>query len=133
MLQRLKGTRKSLRIDRVNIQLTREVGTAPSSGQMLDFGHINVRKKFFDPISSAVNDRPFCLGGILWPDDDGYIQPRPGLLLPEEFWKRLSLNELCFDLASKSRKREISPDELRRVLEQPIHQAIEQWSRATEE
>jgi hypothetical protein len=133
LLQRLKGTRDSLRIDRVNIQLIREVGTAPSSGQMVDFGHMNVRRKFFDPISSAVNDRPFCLGGILWPDDATYIQPKPGLLLPNEFWNRLSLNELCFDLASKFRKREISQDELRRVLEEPIHQAIYQWDRVSEQ
>lgn len=122
-----------LRIDRINIQLAREVGTEPSTGQMVDFGHINARSSFRYPISSAVNDRPFCLGGIIWPDNAAYIQPDPRLLLPFEFWDRLSLNELCFNLASKFRRGEISQDELRRVLEQPVHRAIDQWDRVREE
>jgi hypothetical protein len=123
------GVRESLRIDRVNIQLAREVGTEPSTGQMVDFGHINARSSFLYPISSAVNDRPFCLGGIIWPDNAAYIQPDPRLLLPLEFWNRMSLNEFCFTLASKFRQGEISRDELRRVMEQPVHRAIDQWDK----
>ena len=102
------------RIDRINIQLAREVGNEPATAQMVDFGHINARSSFRFPISSAVNDRPFCLGGIIWPDNAAYIQPSPRLLLPFEFWDRFSLNELCFGLASKFRQGEISQDELRR-------------------
>lgn len=128
LLRELLGDRSALRFERVNIQLARDTSDSPPSGQMFDFGHINMRESFVHPISSVVRDRPLCLGGVLWPDHPAFIQPDPQLQLPLARWDRPQINAWCFPLAAAFRNGEISRSELHhRLLEEPLAELRRLW------
>jgi len=125
---------RALRLDgpeiwlgRVNIQLTRETCTDASTAQLFDFGHINVKRRFLHPVCSAVRDRPLCLGGVIFPEDDAYVQPDPRVCLSADEWDRSLINDLGFDLATMFGAGAITRNELRLRLEAPIRAVVEKW------
>jgi hypothetical protein len=127
LLKRLWNGSGTLCIDRINIQLTRDVGCDPIRASMLDFGHINVRSVFQNPVSSVVIDRPFCIGGILWPDDSLYVQPDAALALPIETWSRRVINGVCFDLASRFRAKAITAHDVSQELDRRVQTIVAGW------
>jgi hypothetical protein len=125
--RRLARGAPSVRFERVNVQLTRP-GAGSESGEVVDFGHYHVRPCFDHPVCSAVGDRPFCLGPVMWPEDPAYIQPDPRLHVPAEVWHRPNLNELCFDVAERLRAGRCTREQLQRELEDPLRSLIARWS-----
>jgi hypothetical protein len=119
----------TVRFERVNVQLIRRA-SGSRAGEVLDFGNYHVRPSFDHPVSSAVSDRPFCLGPVLWPDDPDYIQPDPRLHVPASVWHRPELNERCFPLAENFRAGRCSRERLIEELEMPLRALVEQWSNA---
>lgn len=128
-LRRIKRDSTNVTLEAINVQLTRETSSPPSSGQMVDFGHVHVRRSFNHPVYSPVRDVPLCVGGVLWPDHLAYIQPIPELCLPlETWWRSREINPLCFRLAEQFRNGQISRVELRHVLEEPLRALLRKWN-----
>ena len=127
ILRRLLADRERVRIDRINVQLSRVVDGSDEGGQMVDFGHVHAQSGFEYPVTNPVRDRPLCMGGILWPTDDAYIQPSTRLAAPYPRWRRSAINDLCLSLIERSRAGDISRTELRHSLEEPLAELIAQW------
>jgi hypothetical protein len=126
--RRLLAQTRNVRIERINVQLSRNEPGA-SCGHLLDFGHFNVRAVFEHPVSSAVTDRPYCLGPILRPRDAAFIQPDPEIALPPEFWNRPNLNPFCSVLADGFRAHPDARQALQKVLFKPLERLFAQWDR----
>jgi hypothetical protein len=120
LLRHLLGTREYCCLQRINVQLADAVQTSPLSGQLVDFGHINVKSSFDHPVWSAVQDRPLCLGGVLWPDSEVFIQPDPRLALDVRTWGRDAINEFGFDLGMRFRRGELPADEVGQRMHQRL-------------
>lgn len=130
LLRRLRWNGQSeIHLEGINLQLARETGLAPCNAQMVDFGHINARETFAYPIVSLVRDRLLHLGGIIWPDDEHFIQPAPELQVPLKIWKTGALSDFCFSLAEKFRNGETSSPEVTKAIDSLIAMTIDGWPR----
>src|SRR5262249_18769291 len=126
-LEALLGTRQQARFERVNVQLAAEVTSSPVGASVVDFGHVNVKSRFLYPLCSPVRDRPLCLGGVLWPESEDYVQPDPLLALSFEDWSRAAINNVCFDIAAKFRAGEIFAGQVRSRLENRSRDILQRW------
>lgn len=126
-LRRLKGERGDLRIERINLQLTREVDASRRVAQVFDFGHVNIRAEFHNPLASTVSDSWLCVGGLLWPDSSSFVMPDPRLAAPLALWHRHAVNDFCFGLAGQRRAGALSSGELRQAIETRIGQLVSAW------
>jgi len=123
---RRPGT-EEIRLEGVNVQMSRGVQYDPIGGQLVDFGQFNVREDFQHPVASLVCDRPLRLGGILWPDHPTFVQPDPELALPTERWGRIALCSACFDLAQRFRNGEIQRSDVECFFGSLVSEAVSNW------
>lgn len=127
----LRGLRRfgeeHIRIEGINMQLARDVGREPSSGHVVDFGHIEVQQTFKYALASLVRDRTLRLGGIIWPDDPAFIQPDPELQLNLDEWDRRKLNDRCFALAEHFRAGAMSSADVVTQLDNLVRMAFSKW------
>jgi hypothetical protein len=121
----LKADHDEVLIDNPDIQLTRERTLSPLRAQLVDFGCWSVQKSFKRPLCSGFG--PF-LASVLRPEHPDFVLPDPALSLPTEVWGFPALRGRCFALAKQFRHGEISRQELRRVLDEPIESLLESWS-----
>ncbi|GLZ50078.1 hypothetical protein Acsp06_62630 [Actinomycetospora sp. NBRC 106375] len=127
-LEELLGGRTTARLERINVQFADDVHSDPPSGSVVDFGHVNVKERFVHAVCSPVRDRPLCLGGVLWPESDDYIQPDPALAVPFAQWNRQTLNDACTGLAHRFRDRELTAREVDAELRRRVAGALDRWS-----
>jgi len=127
LLRRLLAGRDGARFERINVQLAEDVTPSPLGASVVDFGHVNVKKEFRHPICSPVRDRPLCMGGVLWPEDEAYVQPDPRIALPLESWDHGTVNEFCFGIAARFRNGELSCREVRSLLHQASGDVVQTW------
>lgn len=83
------GRGRRIEFDGINIQTLRSL--SPDSIELVDFGQFKVRERFDNPVLSLVHNRPFRWGGVLYPDDPAFVQPRPELAVPAEDWGDVEL------------------------------------------
>jgi hypothetical protein len=126
-LRLLQGERGDLRIERINIQLTQEIDEKRCIAQMFDFGHVNIRAEFHNPLASTVSNAWLCLGGLLWPDSPFFVNPDPRLAAPLEQWHRYAINDFCFGLANRLREGKITSAALKSALEERLESLIRAW------
>ncbi|MBK7756281.1 MAG: hypothetical protein IPI35_07700 [Deltaproteobacteria bacterium] len=112
-----------LRLDGINIQLTREVSYRPPSAQVLDFGHYHARDWFHFPLASQVRDQAIRVGGIVWPDSEHFVQPDPRVRLPSAVYGYDEMSAWAMQLARSFREGELSGDELREC----IYERLPRW------
>ena len=110
-------------LDRPDVQLAREMDSPNGTAQILDFGAIRVEEQFVHPIATGSG---VTLDRIWWQGEPGYIQPDPARALPLSSWNRRVLSRLCTNLAWQFRRDEISREELRRKLEEPLDAFVHQ-------
>ncbi|WP_437907379.1 hypothetical protein WME95_05510 [Sorangium sp. So ce327] len=127
-LREFKGDRGDLRIERINIQLTRDVDAGGRVAQMFDFGHVNVRAEFHNPLASTVSDSWLCIGGVLWPGSASFVMPDPRLSAPLAGWHKRAVNELCFGLAREVRAGTRTSGEVKETLEAMLGELVSSWS-----
>lgn len=127
LLRRLRADRGDLRIERINVQFTREVDAERKVATIYDFGHVNIRAEFHNPLASTVADGWLCVGGVLWPDSPSFVMPKPGLAAPLETWHRHALNAFCFELARRFRAGEVDSARLSRTLEERLERLVSSW------
>jgi len=128
MLRRIRRPGESeIHLEGVNLQLAREVGLRPCCAQMVDFGHVNVRETFNYPLVNLVRDRLLHIGGIIWPDEDHFIQPDPELKVPIGVWKVGSLNARLFEVANQFRNGSITGLEVTGIINDLVAQTVGEW------
>ena len=130
-LRRLKGPSEQLRIERINFQLAGTLDAGRKTAQIYDFGHMNIRAEFHNPLASTVSDRWLCLGGILWPESPAFVLPDPRLAAPLAAWHRHRINELCFTLAARFRDGSIDRAGVRAALDDRVSELVTRWPVAT--
>lgn len=81
------GTRSAMLCSKLNIQLVYDP-VAPIRGQLVDFGHYEVRRRFEQPLVSGVCNAPHLWGAAIAPDSPHFVQPYPALRKPFERWAR---------------------------------------------
>ena len=74
--------------DVVNVQCTKDVSTMPVSGELLDFGHYEVRPNFITPIMATAWDFDFHCGGILHPNAVQWVNSKPEMAFDGEIFMR---------------------------------------------
>ena len=126
LFHRLVAGAQEARLERINIQLSRDEPGA-SSGHLLDFGHFNVRDHFDFPITSSVADRRHCIGPILRPDDEAFIQPDRVVCLDPAFWNRPNLNGYCSQLVGQTRYDTVGQQFLHSRLFKPVQEVFSRW------
>jgi hypothetical protein len=60
-----------------NIQYAHGPSDSPLDVMLVDFGHYEARERFDLPLLSLVRDRRLQWGGVLFPEDPGFVQPDP--------------------------------------------------------
>jgi hypothetical protein len=112
-------------LDQRDVQLAREVDWPPARGQMVDFGHLRVEPRFDFPL--VRNPQHMGLDNLVWPDSSVFIQPDPLLCLPHATWRRRTLVDLCFDLATQFRSGNISKTALRERIDHILRTLLDRW------
>jgi hypothetical protein len=126
-IRAFQGNHGDLRIERINIQLTRDVDEARRLAQIFDFGHMNIRAEFHNPLASTVSDAWLCIGGVLWPDSPSFVRPDQEVAPPLGDWHRHALNDFCFGLAHQLREGVMTSAALRCALEKRLECLIGSW------
>lgn len=133
LLRRLRRFNEDqFRVEGINVQITRDVEAEDSRGQLLDFGHINLRERFKHPVASLVRDRILRIGGVIWPNDPAFIQPIPNLHLPLDKLGRMTLNDRCFRLADQFREKQLSTSLMAAEIDSIVLEGTEKWSHESE-
>jgi hypothetical protein len=120
----LKGRANYVKIEQYEIQTGSET-TSPPNCHMIDFGTIHARKGFDVPLLLGPG---ISLGTIAWPGSPKFVQPDPAVALPISTWASRRMNAFCFELERQFSRNELSRQELRTRLEEPMHCLMEMWS-----
>lgn len=130
----------------INIQNSREFGVAPSTTQLVDFGHYDVRDSFEIPVVSLVRDRVLRWGGAIPPESPHFVRPDPALALPTRHWGvhhltpeevaagedpfehgRLGPGMRAYDWARRFRERRLSAAGVLKKLRGQLATATSRW------
>ena len=84
------------RLEVINVQLTDMPSWEPKSAQIYDFGQVNVRRRFVNPVCNPVINGVFQAGRIVEPTDPGFVQPDPRFALDADLCGRASVNAYGF-------------------------------------
>jgi hypothetical protein len=132
-LRDFKGEATELRIERINLQLAGDLDARAKRAQLYDFGHINVRAEFHNPLASTVSDQWLCIGGVLWPESPAFVLPHPELAAPLAEWHKYKLNDFCFGLARDFRMQTIGRAMVQEAMENRLSSLVNGWPAAVHE
>lgn len=121
------GVDEPARFEGINIQLTREVVRNPSSAQLVDFGHYQVRESFELPVVSLVRNRVLRWGGCIAPGSPHFVQPRSNLRLPVEQWRGRRCQANFSRLATRFRAGDLDREALEAQLGALLTTATSRW------
>jgi len=113
-----------VRLEMLNIQLTRDTSWDPRMGQMFDFGHISARRRFRFPLASAAQDRLLQVGHIIRQHEPAFVQPDPALRVDPDLCDRHSVNALGFYLAQAFRNGRLGRTEVEYAIRRAIVRAL---------
>ena len=67
------------------------------------------------------------IGGVIYPDDDHFIQPEPELKVPTEDWKIGTLNTRFFNIAEQFRCGRVTSAEITGVIDDLVERTVARW------
>jgi len=91
-------------LEMINVQLARGADWQAKSAQIVDFGHINCRRRFEAPVGSAARDGLFRCGRILVRQHASFVQPRPEIAIDSTIFSRHLVNAFGFYVAEVFRQ-----------------------------
>lgn len=110
----------SLPFEFANVQLTDDYDWTRRSASIIDFGHFDVRDRFKTILATRVGDRAFCVGTVVDPSSQYYVQPHPGLRLRSAFFGRDAVNAFSFTEALKVRAGRSSSGKTNRMVRRAL-------------
>ncbi len=127
LLRRTAFDGRDLRLEGLNVQLTREIATRDARAQLVDFGHFQVRRRFADPLASLAYKRVLRFGRALRPDDARFARPDPRRRFPWRAWQPNVLIPEMDALARAVRGRALDRAQLLALLRAKVDQVAARW------
>lgn len=120
LMARLGGRK----LEMFNLQMANTPSFDPPTGQIVDFGQMSVRRRFYSPAASLARDGLFGLGRIIEPGDQAYVQPDPRVAIDADFFSRTPVNAMGFYLADAFRGGRLTSRYIELVFARAMRKAL---------